>query len=83
MGLGEEEDASTVTTVVSIRWCWLFDGVALDAAVEEAGDELLLLLADSDDDEEEEAASASLSRWRMARNFLCGLYASSIRLLVS
>lgn len=36
-----------------------------------------------DEDEELGAGSASLSRWRIARNFLCGLYASSIKLLVS
>lgn len=37
------------------------------------------------DEEEDElgAGSASLSRWRIARNFLWGLYASSMRLLVS
>lgn len=36
-----------------------------------------------DEDDELGAGSASLSRWRIARNFLCGLYASSIKLLVS
>uniref|UniRef100_A0A182VN00 Uncharacterized protein n=1 Tax=Anopheles merus TaxID=30066 RepID=A0A182VN00_ANOME len=92
----EDEDEGAGETADTVRCgCWGGDGAAIATTDccgwgTEAGrgeDDDASTVADGDGAAlalvvlvEEEAASASLSRWRMARNFLCGLYASSIRL---